>query len=191
MKGIVFTCLNEMVEDTFGVAAWDDMLGQAHLDGVYTAADTYADAEMLALVGAMSDRTGTAPADLIREFGKYMLPKMAEQYPVFFPPGMVARQFLLSVHDIIHVEVKKLFPDAELPTFQYEMPADDQLVMVYRSRRQLCVLAEGLIEGAAAYFGEQLRYKQSQCYHQGDDHCRIEICFMGPGTRGDENDNCQ
>jgi len=50
----------------------------------------------------------------------------------------------MMVDELIHVEVKKLYKDAQLPEFNYEDHIDDKLTMIYRSPRKLCFLSEGL-----------------------------------------------
>jgi len=54
----------------------------------------------------------------------------------------------------IHVEVRKLYPDAELPTFTCDTSTPGRLTMLYRSSRPFADLAEGLIAGCIAHFCE-------------------------------------
>ena len=51
--------------------------------------------------------------------------------------------------------VKKLYPDAELPTFDCSR-TEHSLTMLYRSPRCLAALAEGLIQGCADHFREPI-----------------------------------
>lgn len=178
MKGIIFTVLNKMVEEKFGLQAWDDLIQESNLSsgGVFTSAKTYPDSDLFALVGAISSKTGVAVPELVQSFGKYTLHELAKAYPQFFK-GKTLKPFLKSVHSIIHVEVLKLHPGAELPTIEYEEPAEKSLVMLYRSKRKMCHLAHGLIEGSAEHFGSKITKRETQCLHRGDDHCRIEIEF--------------
>ena len=65
--------------------------------------------------------------------------------------------FLEKLDGYIHVEVRKLYADAELPKFQKVTPAEaNKMVMVYRSSRVFADLAAGLMAGCAAHFGEQI-----------------------------------
>ncbi|MEZ6124977.1 MAG: heme NO-binding domain-containing protein [Planctomycetaceae bacterium] len=179
MKGIVFTVLNELVENQFGMDVWDSLLNRTGHDGAYTTAASYPDAEAMSLVAGLSAHTGLPVNDLVRVFGRYLFGAFERQYPVFFQLPQTAKEFLKSVDEIIHVEVRKLYPDAVLPVFEYEDPAENRLVMLYRSTRQLCPLAEGLLEGAAAHFQTSIQYEQTKCTHRGDDHCRFELLLGG------------
>lgn len=153
MKGIVFSVFNSLVEEKFGLECWDNILNKTNFesDGVYTSVDTYPDMEFIGLVIALSEETKTAVPDLIRSFGQYAFERLIQLNPKFVE-GMSIKEFLLSVNDVVHVEVKKLYPEAILPDFLYEDVTENQLVMKYYSTRDLPQFAEGLILGAGEYF---------------------------------------
>lgn len=176
MKGMVFTLLSEMVEERFGYEMWDDLIETTApaSDGIYVSSELYPDEELMAYVAAMSEALNVPPNDLVFAFGEYMLGRFAQIHPEFFENHTV-KSFLKTVHDVIHVEVKKLHPDALLPQFDYEDPGPDQLVMLYRSPRGLCALAEGLISGSANHFNEKVAITHDICMHRDSDHCRLEL----------------
>ena len=163
MKGIVYTLFNQLVEEKFGIEVWDEILDevQPESEGIYTTTETYDNTELFALVGALSEKTNIPVNDLVKAFGQFSLGEFARRYPVFFE-NVNAKEFLQSIHDVIHVEVKKLYTDAELPTFTYEDPAPDKLILHYNSPRKLCVFAEGLIDGTAEYFETGIEYTQTK-----------------------------
>ena len=158
MKGVIFTTFNQMIEEKFGLDMWDELIDRVDppSGGAYTAVDTYDDAELVAMVKELAGITQTPLPDLLFAFGQYAFKPLAASYPGAIRPDMDAKEFLQSVHDVIHVEVKKLYPDAVLPTFTYEDPAPDRLVMIYDSPRKMCPLAQGLVQGAAAHFGVRI-----------------------------------
>lgn len=94
-----------------------------------------------------------------------------------FMADHTAKSFLESVHDVVHVEVKKLHPDTLLPEFTYECTGDAQLTMLYASPRKLCHLAEGLILGTSEIFKEDIVMAHTECMHHGADRCRLELDF--------------
>lgn len=176
MKGMVFSLLSEMVEERFGYEMWDDLIEktQPASDGIYVSSELYPDEELMAYVAAMSEVLKVSPRDLVFAFGEYMLGRFAQIHPEFFEDHNV-KSFLKTVHDVIHVEVKKLHPDALLPQFDYEDPGPNQLTMLYRSPRGLCALAEGLISGSAKHFNESVSTTHNVCMHDNSDHCRLEL----------------
>lgn len=180
MKGIVFRLLEKMVTTKLGPGAWEALVDQSPLEtpgGAFIGSETYPDADLMALVTTASRMTGRPAGDLVRSFGQFIFQDLANLHPMFIKPGMDARRFLLTVDRVIHVEVRKLHPGVLLPSFEYEEPAADRLVMIYRSPRQLCDLAAGLIDGVADHFGEGIEQHQPNCTKLGHDHCRFELVF--------------
>ncbi|MGH8354618.1 MAG: heme NO-binding domain-containing protein [Pseudomonas sp.] len=162
MKGIVFTEFLEMVEQRFGLETLDRVIIQAQPpnDGAYTAVGTYDHQELVRLVVALSEATRVPAADLIKAFGEHLFQRFTQTYPSLFLGVDSAFNFLRSIEHYIHVEVRKLYPDAELPAFTYESHAANQLVMLYQSRRPFADLAEGLIRGCIDHFGENIELQR-------------------------------
>jgi hypothetical protein len=175
MKGIVFNLLEECVTAEHGEDTWDALLDAAGLDGVYTSLGSYPDEDLLALVMAASSALGVPPDDVVAWFGRSALPLFAERYPQFFAAHDSTRPFLLTLNDIIHPEVRKVYPGADVPEFEFDTSSDEVLLMEYRSARKLCSFGEGLIEGAATHYGEHVAIEQPQCMKRGDEKCVLEI----------------
>lgn len=175
MKGIVFTLLADMVEEVYGLEAWDLILSESGHDGIYISTETYPDSELFDLVGAAHKISGVPVPELIKSFGHYSFPKFKEQNPEFCDPDLGLKAFLLTVDRVIHVEVRKLHPDASLPSFAYEDEKDNELTMYYNSPRKLCMLAEGLIAGAAEYYNTNYSLNHDQCMHNGEDQCTLHL----------------
>ena len=178
MKGIVFNIFNDLVTDNFGLEIWDQLIERTNpgSQAIYTSAQVYPDEELVAYVTELSSITGASATELVKTFGKYMMHKFKSIHPEFIE-GQDAKSFLASVHDVIHVEVKKLHPDSLLPTFEYEDPSDEALTMIYSSERKLCALAEGLIEGVSEVFDQPIHVDHPQCMHDGAESCRLELRF--------------
>ena len=178
MKGIVFNLLEQVVTRDYGENTWDDLLGSAGLTGAYTSLGSYPDEHLGRLVGAASVALNVPAQDLIRWFGREALPALAQAYPVFFAPHTDTRSFLLTLNDIIHPEVRKLYPGADVPDFDFALLPNGNLKMGYDSHRRLCAFAEGLIEGAAAHFTELVAISQPLCMVRGDARCELEIALQ-------------
>lgn len=153
MKGIVFTEFMEMVEDTFGYELVDHIIEETKpaSGGVYTAIGTYSHAEIVNLVVSLSKKTNTPVPVLLKAFGKHLFGVFIKTYNKFFEGSTNAFDFLESIETYIHVEVLKLYPDAELPKFTTEQ-FEDRLEMIYISDRKMADLAEGLIEATLEHF---------------------------------------
>ena len=159
MKGIVFTEFLDFVAARHGDDMVDDIIDASHLPsgGAYTSVGTYGHGEMVDLCTALAERTNQPPAALIRDFGSQLSDTFAREHPAFFRRAACYFDFLESVEAHIHVEVLKLYPDAELPSFRVQERTASRLVMEYRSPRRMSALAEGLIGGSARQFGVEAR----------------------------------
>jgi hypothetical protein len=158
MKGVVFTEFLEMVEDRFSPDVADRIIEDADLPsgGAYTTVGTYDHREMLELVAHLSRHTGVPAGDLVRAFGAHLFERFAVMFPQYFEGASSAFGFLSKIEDYIHIEVRKLYPDAELPRFQFDASRPDRLVVTYRSTRPFAALAEGLIRGCVVHYGESI-----------------------------------
>lgn len=158
MKGLIFTEFLEMVENRFSPDVVDDIITASRVasGGAYTSVGTYSHSEMLALVENLASVSQTSVPILVKAFGHYLFGRFVKLYPSFFNNMYDAFDFLTLLEHHVHTEVRKLYPDAELPTFTIQ-PSQDKstLTMIYRSKRPFAALAEGLIEGCLEYFHEQ------------------------------------
>lgn len=162
MKGIVFTEFLEMVEERYDLAMVDQLLSEAKLasGGVYTAVGTYDHREMVQLLQLLSQKTSIPIGELLKTFGEYLFPHFAKNYPQFFRGLNKTSEFLERLDGYIHVEVKKLYPDAELPSFSFEIQGE-HMRMIYESPRCMSELAVGLIKGCMDHFGEKFEIRKT------------------------------
>ena len=179
MKGIVFNLLETLVSGSYGEETWEDLIESAGVGGAYTSLGSYPDEDLFALVGAASTALGQEPSEIVRWFGQGAMPLFAERYPALFAEHSHTRSFVLTLNDIIHPEVRKLYPGAIVPEFDYVSSEPGHLTMDYHSPRKLCALAEGLLLGAGDHFGETVEIEQPLCMHRGDPKCRLAITFSG------------
>jgi hypothetical protein len=177
MKGVIFNLTEEVIVASYGEDTWDALLDAAGLDGSYTSLGNYPDGDLFRLVDAASSHLGVPAQDVVRTLGEGALPLLAGRYPDFFAGHISTRSFVLTLNDIIHSEVRKLYPGAEVPEFDFDDSDPACLVVGYRSPRKLCALAEGFIVGAARHFGEEATLDQPRCLNRGDDRCIIRCTF--------------
>lgn len=167
-----------MVTREHGEKTLEALLDAAQVTGAYSSLGNYPDAEIGKLVAAASQALGVPPQDVVRWFSRKAIPLLARSYPQFFTPHQHTRDFLLTLNTTIHPVVRKLYPDALVPEFDFETPAPDVLHLGYRSERRMCALAEGFVQGAADHFGEQVLLEQPRCMPRGAASCLIVARFM-------------
>lgn len=177
MKGIVFNLLEEIVRNEYGEDVWDDLLEASHSDGVYTSLGSYPDEDLNRIVAAAASALHLPPQEIVRWVGRKSLPQFVLRFPHFFTPHTNTRPFVLTLNGIIHPEVRKLYPGADVPEFEFDTSSPDVLIMRYRSHRKMCAFAQGLIEGAGEHFGEDVCFEHRQCMIEGADECVFAISF--------------
>jgi hypothetical protein len=181
MKGVVFTEFLEMVESRFSGEVVEELLSQCDLasGGAYTSIGTYDHRELVALVVALSERTGTPVPALVHAFGRHLLHRFTVGFPAFFATARDTFTFLARVEGYVHAEVRKLYEDAELPTFECVRPSADTMEMIYRSSRGFSDLAHGLIEATAEHYGEPLEITAEDLSGGAKTHVRFRLRKAG------------
>lgn len=178
MKGIVFSEFIEMVESKFSLETADTIIESSKLpsDGAYTSVGTYDHTELLTLVTSLAEETRLPVDQLVRTFGSHLAGRFLELYPSFFKSTTGLFDFLNTVDQHIHVEVKKLYPEAELPLFDTEGLDKNKMKMTYRSKRPFADLAEGLILGSADIFKDSIRIERDDSME--DDYYKSEFLII-------------
>ncbi|MCT4589793.1 MAG: heme NO-binding domain-containing protein [Carboxylicivirga sp.] len=156
MKGTVFCEFLNMVEENWGYEMVDRIIIDSNIphNGAYTSVGTYEFREMVSLLTQLSKNTKISPNKLLFEFGDYLFKVFLKKYPEMFKHVNDGFTFLERVPQKIHIEVNKLYPDAELPQITTSI-SGNELTMYYTSSRKLGDLAKGLINGCMNHFGEK------------------------------------
>lgn len=185
MKGLVFSQFIDMVEERFGPDLCERIIAAADLPsgGVYSSLGTYDFEEMESLVSCLSQETGTAPGQLIKAFGMHMFGRLVSLYPQFLEGEASTMSFVPKVENYIHHEVRKLYPDATLPSFAIEEETPERLVFVYQSPRPLGDMAEGMLLGCVDHFGEDIElHRQDLPTPNGGGRSRFTLIRHTPGA---------
>ena len=92
--------------------------------------------------------------DLQRAFGGYLFGTFAKGYSDMLSGIDSTFAMLSRLDDFIHPQVRKLYPDAELPGFEIVYKDEQRLNMIYTSSRKMPHFAVGLIHATADHFNE-------------------------------------
>lgn len=154
MKGIIFNVFLDLVEKENGYKLVDTIIENSNLKskGIYTAVGTYPHEELFYLIHQLSLNTGISVTEILKNFGKYAFSVFTETYTDLTIKYNNIYDFLERLEDTIHVEVLKLYPEAELPSFAIIKNDDNEMILNYQSERKLADLAEGLLIGCLEYF---------------------------------------
>ena len=156
MKGIIFTKLMEMVELEYGYDTVDKVLSNSNLEhkGSYTSVGHYPFTEMVTILDELSKETSRPVQTHMQQLGKFIFEYFIDAHTTFLSQHNTLFDFLESVENHIHIEVKKLYPKAELPTFETERVNEEHLKMTYNSKRKMSHFAHGIIQKASQYYNQ-------------------------------------
>lgn len=163
MKGVVFREFIDMVENIFGEEMVDELILSTNpaSGGAYTSVGTYDHNELLNMVAELSSRTGLGQDVLVHDFGLHLARVFAKKFSNFFENCEGTFDFLKKIDNHIHVEVKKLYPDAQLPKFTYTEINPYEFELKYESIRDFSHLAHGLIVGCMEHFHESFQIERT------------------------------
>ncbi|MDP2561649.1 heme NO-binding domain-containing protein [Psychrobium sp. 1_MG-2023] len=179
MQGSIYTAFSDMVIEQMGMESWNELIDETKppSQGIYTAGEQYQDSELINMVVLLVEKTGLPIEQLLESFGEFLFDKLYKNSPADLSNIDNLRDFLLAIDSVIHVEVKRLHPQAYLPKFKYIEDRDDQLTLQYFSKRKLCHVSVGLIKGAANKFKQKIQLEHPICMHKGAKYCELVVIF--------------
>jgi hypothetical protein len=160
MKGVIFTEFTGFVERQYDLVTVDHLLTVTNprSGGVYTSVGTYEAGELLAMVVEPSNLKQVPVPVLVKAFGAHLFSHFLKSHGPRLASFKSTEQLLGSIENHIHVEVRKLYPDAELPTLTFTQIDSAMSKLIYQSARPLADLAEGLIESAIRHFSDPITF---------------------------------
>ena len=154
MKGIVLTEFLELVETKFGLEVVDKIISASKLEseGIYTSVGTYNFSEMLQLLQHLSAHTKISVDALLLVYAEHFFSVIESSYPGLLAIYKDPIEMISSIENHIHVEVRKIYPDAELPTFEVIEKTENSLIMIYKSSRAMHHFGLGLMNKTFEHF---------------------------------------
>jgi hypothetical protein len=154
MKGFIFTNFIDFVEKHHGLKMVDEMILTSNLpsEGIYSAFSSYNYSELVTLLIFLSQKTDTKAETLLEQFGLFIFPYFIGKHSYIIKKYSNPLDFLAGIQDHIHIEVKKLYSDATLPTFSILNKTDNKLTLIYNSSKDMTYFAIGLIKGTLNHF---------------------------------------
>jgi hypothetical protein len=124
-------------------------------------------------------QSGVPAAVLLRRFGAALFGRLIRGYPAFLV-GIESTLDLVSRYEgHIVAEVQKLNDAARLPHISLRRRDGEPAEVIYHSNRGLADLAEGLLLGSIAYFGEPFDLERRETADAGPDHAVFRLLPQG------------
>lgn len=176
MKGLVYQELFNHIEERYGADMVDNVIDAAALthDGHYTSGGTYPFGEMVSLITALCQATAQPMSTILDGFGRHCFARWVHYAPHFFRDRPLF-DILQNIDTFHETEVRKLYPDAELPSFVMEQRDERAMTIGYYSCKPLADLACGVIHGAAAHLGHTVSITCAAAEHDGRKYTRLSV----------------
>ena len=160
MKGILFVEFIEFLEMHTDLGTAQEIINQAELDslGAYTRVGLYDYQELIKLLVSAANRLDLSSDELLDRYTEHLMGAFHRDYPDFFDGATCAADILKNLDSHIHVQVQKLlYPDAESPSFDYQV-IDGRIHLEYKSPRPLAAVAQSLTLACIKHFatGERI-----------------------------------
>lgn len=179
MQGIIFNALEEFVLENADMEVWNSVIEDSGVTsgGAYTSGVTYEDAEIVALASTLCEKLNLPLNDGLKVFGEFLFKFLLTRGPVEIKSYETSQTLLKDLEDVIHRDVKRIQPEAYTPFFEYTPKNENEGELLYRSKRKLCPVAEGLILGLAKHFSQEVSLKHTQCMHDDHEACKWDVVF--------------
>ena len=176
MHGLIFLQLQRFAQKQGGVAAWENLLREAGLPlKSYSPARTYADEELLALVGAAGRNLNLPAGAVLEAFGEFIASELISLYGKLIDPEWKTLDLIENTEKLIHAAVRVGNPGARPPVLHCLRGTPDELQIVYSSERQLCSVVRGIVKGVARHYGETVHITDDACMLRGDPYCALQV----------------
>lgn len=174
MHGIICFHLEQFARERFGPEIWSDVHYAAAIPvRTYSPTREYPDEEVMSLLRKLAEAAGQPLPDLLRSVGQYLAPHVLAMYSTLVRPEQSTLAVLATTEEIGHRTVRLRNPGLRPPMLTCLWRTENELELIYSSPRKLCVLAQGIIEGVARAFDEQVTVEERACMLRGDPYC----CF--------------
>jgi heme-NO-binding protein len=176
VHGLFLTELERYVGATSGPEAWGAVCVEAGLAGVrHQPTEAYANAEFVVLVEATSRLTGTGVADLLENFGAFLVPALLATYLPAPPPAWSALDLLEQSEQHCHAAARQQDTLANPPRLRARRVSATEVQITYASPRRLCHIARGIARGVLTHYRASGSVSESTCMHRGDAVCLISV----------------
>jgi hypothetical protein len=171
---LIFSELKKFVNHAIGPGSWEEVIAQASTQQKqFVPGGEYADADAVAIVTHVSNRTQKSVEALLGDFGEFIVPDLINFYGVLMKPSWRTLEVVLNTESMIHAIIRLKDPSAKPPEIHVERRGTSAVQITYGSPRRLCAVAKGIVRGVARAKGETVNVEEKACMHQGAPQCRI------------------
>lgn len=143
MKGIIVKAAEKLVISKFGDDKWEEILVASDFesDEFFSMRDDIEDEVVMKIIANIAKKLSISIIDVLKAFAAYWIHEfIPEIYPSYKFDS--AKEYINSIEDIIHTNVRATIPNAKPPLFEFDWINENELILTYISSRGLIDLAQ-------------------------------------------------
>lgn len=180
MKGVIYNHFLDYVEEEYSYRMVDRVILESDLpsNGEYTDVGDYHYEEMVSLMTSLSRQVDIPVETLLINFGRSLFSILVTKMPDELLSCKEPFELLSKVDGLIHREVLKINPDAEVPHIDFEVRGKAEAVVRYESCRPFAKLAEGMLLGCSDYFDGKYTVRMLDGHVQSPRICAFKLTLV-------------
>lgn len=191
MHGLIHFSLRRFVEQEIPELQWNTILSHIGLENrEYSLTDNYPDWELSATIEEIRiflETVGQNSQNIQNRFGKFLAKELIGLNSVSIDPAWTFFDVLLNVENSIHDVIRMSDPNADPPVLKVQRRGEDMVQILYGSRRKLCRLARGLLQGLAEKFKSEVTIREESCMLDGAPFCTLTVKLSPNSTTSHVN----
>ncbi|MEG3640351.1 heme NO-binding domain-containing protein [Magnetococcus sp. PR-3] len=177
MHGVIFLALEEYLDERMGEEVWEQVVETAGIpDSDFTPDRMYDAQDWEALLLATAQVMGKERADVLEEFGTYMVPGLMEMGDAMnlLDPRWRTMDYLENGKDLIHAAIRMQIPDFKPPDIRALRLRQGEAAVAYMAKNRMGPLLKGVAQGLGNHFEEELAIWQPES-RTGSHFYRINV----------------
>ncbi|MFC3031727.1 heme NO-binding domain-containing protein [Pseudoalteromonas fenneropenaei] len=182
MKGHIFNLLEDFIIDVAGDEKLFEIFDRCSFDTSksFVRTENYPDAQLIEIVThAVAVLCIDVPTAQFA-FGKWLYPRLIKLLPAEFTDFSHPAPVLYKLDELHKVELKKLYPDAIPPAFDYVVKDPTHAELIYCSPRRMFDLVAGVLQGMAEHYGVAIECHITRGWQNDPDKAQFALTYDKP-----------
>ncbi|MBF0434377.1 MAG: heme NO-binding domain-containing protein [Magnetococcales bacterium] len=183
MHGIIFLAFEDFLTSRLNGEAWGQVLAKAGLaNSEFSPEQVYPDEHIMALFDAGAEMMHLTRNAMLFSFGNHLAPGLVEMGR---STGIVAEHWktmdiLEHLNSEIHSSFASFHSASKVPDIRTYRLKHGEVAIAYVSKRRLCPLLKGILQGMAEVFREPVVFKEPVCMLNHGPLCRLSVTINDP-----------
>ncbi len=174
MHGIVHKTLKEYISEITDPNTWTTIVDRANIEPkLYLPVSHYDDAEIDALLSVFAETRDQHRELIERDFGRRLAPALVSTFDAHLRDQWGLFELLENM-EMVTKSVDETTTGTTVPEVTCER-TDSGAIVTYRSQRDYCELAYGILEGLGETYDTDVSVTKETCIHDGDDACTYSV----------------